>query len=204
MSARRRVVCVAGTVLIHLSLLGASWVSGAQTIEYNGTATVTYAVSNIFGAPQGTYQYRGPVKINIDPSPDNNPFALRITTLTVPQKDGQFSVWSNGSITTNAGPLPLHYWDLKYEGTKLTGVLKNNHGDKGAANVNALWAPKHMGLNEGDWLSGQVFILQPNTVLSGTVSQQDVRLRIEAGSQIFTRPFTADIVATRSQPQPQQ
>jgi hypothetical protein len=170
-----------------------------QTRVYRGNSTVTYSVFNILGQYVGDYQYTGPVVVQIDPSPDNNPISLGAFNTTDPRGDGQFSILSNGVINTNSGPLSLHYWDLQLNGANLTGTLVNNFGDLSAANVNAFFAPSQLGLSNSDWASAQVFILQAGTTLSGTVTEQEVRLRIQASNQIFSRPFVADIVASRSQ-----
>jgi hypothetical protein len=167
---------------------------------YEGSATTSIDVSDLFGNFVGTSKTKLDTRITIGDvarqgtDAETNPFNLVITTLGGQKRqEGAIELYSAAPFSIRGG-FVAQYWTLQLKGDRLTGTLTNSF--------------------TADDLSGNLFISRQQTSsgtyqlatydvaqgsqLSGTITDQEIRLRIDGNSTDFTRPFTTEIVVERS------
>ena len=186
--------------------------------NYRGNATVTIQYCDIDAAGVVTCPtrktFRRPLVIIIEPrmacSPiatsasevkENNPFHLSISTDIEPDNplDGDLGIISAYThLSMERECLLMQYWTFTQKGNRINGRLSDAHGDLSYAQ-NILWAWTEIASGYGDEGYEMVmpYPIGTGTTLSGTVSQQQVRLRIKGSTVNTLHPFVADITATR-------
>ncbi len=124
------------------------------------------------------------------------PFHLSVYTDQDPAdpQDGEFWLYSSGITRAMwSGCTMLQYWDLKLKDNLLIGNLTDTHAAEGVV-PNRLWATVLMpGGTEMVW----PYPFAKGASLSGSISNKEVKLRIEGGSTDFTRLFKIDLTARR-------
>ena len=174
-----------------------------ETRQYLGSATTQAQIVDRFGK---TYQrhYKKEILITISPpieaevvrTVENNPFNLDIgpsSPLRV-NDEGQFNILSasvhySGSATQEEFE---QYWELQTNGTSISGELVSS------ANLDDLSA-NHINLvrDIGGLFFPSRYIMSRGTFFTGTMTEEEISIRIEGNSTEGDHPFVSDIVANR-------
>lgn len=133
--------------------------------------------------------------------PERNPFNLVLgqTTVAGTTATGSLSVVSAARFRFSAiRSLVLQYWNLALNGTALTGTLVQDHREEGAAfNLLAAWQEVVPCQPQFGSYVNQLAIAEGAT-LTGTVTPQQIQLRISGATIDTFHRFAAEITATRS------
>jgi hypothetical protein len=182
--------------------------------DFSGTLTTTVRYRSVCsGQVIADQTSRIPSRITISPAlapnpadlpadvPERNPFNLILgqTTVAGTTAAGSLSAVSAARFRfSSVRSLILQYWNLAFDGTNLSGTLVQDHREEGAAfNLLAAWrelAPCQPQL--GSYVD-QLAVAEGAT-LTGTVTPQQVQLRISGRTIDTFHEFVADIAATRS------
>lgn len=184
------------------------------TGTYTGTLTTTVRYLSVCtGQPLGDQTTQIPSKITIGPplrpnpndlqapGQENNPINLVLgqTNVAGSTAPGSISLASAARFRfTPINSLILPYWTLTLNGTALTGTLTEDNREQAAA-FNLLAAHQELvacNPNFGTYVN-QLDIAEGAT-LTGTVTPQQVQLRIAGRTFAGFHHFVAEITATRS------
>ena len=200
-------ICLGIVVLFLLVSHGLLPVS-AEGWEYAGVATVKIdywyydGYGNLAYLETNTYQKNVNIYVRspatCESFAETNPFNLMITTegdLYNPL-DGEFLLYSGDSFinpTLFEGCVLLQYWTFTINGNYIYGTLTNTHEAEGMV-LNSLWAGKEIypGFNLV-W----PYIIEAGSTIQGTIDEYEAHITIQGNSKCLTRPFLAEIAATR-------
>lgn len=111
--------------------------------------------------------------------------------------EGSLLIESTGIAVTSQGPLTLHYWDILFDGTNVTGRLVEDHVEEAAAgnllSSSAQLVPCRPELGTFPNMDA----IAEGAELGGTVSEDEVHLYLVGNITTGLRPFAAEIVADR-------
>lgn len=127
---------------------------------------------------------------------ESNPFSLSINS-----SPAEIAANVEGAISVNSalpfsfrGGFLLQYWNLQYSGNQLTGTLVNR--DSGTALTTNLF---NSTMNLGLGLTTPFpYAMDVGTTIEGTLTSNELRVRIQGFDSGRTRVFVSDVVAQRT------
>jgi len=123
---------------------------------------------------------------------EDNPFSLSISSpASAITQSGEFSIFSALPFDFRGGYL-LQYWKLQYEGNQIFGKLVNT-GVAEALAINSFNATQ----NFGSFSTPFPYTMGTDTLLQGTITSNEIRVRIQGFDTSKTRFFLSDVVAQR-------
>ena len=178
--------------------------------QYRGNATVTVTQDSGFGSPAQQQTFTSQVRVLVDhPSQyrgvvEDNPFNLSIQPAVAedsasgfpPRANGQFTLLTAHMAKDSAGKTSAmrQCWKLEAQGNAVSGVLLDNHHV--TEEINTLNVPTEVATGVlWPWPA----LMGNGTRISGTVDENEVRLRIEghATARRNSHPFTIEVSAAR-------
>ncbi|MBI5106673.1 MAG: hypothetical protein HZB46_17110 [Solirubrobacterales bacterium] len=166
---------------------------------YQGTLDLDVHYFTICGQDLGTLESKYPAKLSLAPPSgrETNPFNLVLDRGTGTGTGGHDGVELLSAMRiTNTGGV-LQYWDLRLDGTSLSGELVDEHRAEASA-ANLLYSPKD--LIECQLQFGMLpfaWAIKKGTTLAGTVTETSAQVTITGNVVGDIRPFTATLTATR-------
>lgn len=160
---------------------------------YQGSATLTVELVNVYGQPLGQQTYTTTVAVQVA-SPDprgTNPFELLVQSVPVVNAPGEVSLWSS----LPAEGVLFQYWSYQFnpaDGT-FAGALTNNHVAEAIA-LNLLTIPVEIAPN----LSLPYTLAMANgTQMSGYVDASQIQLQVLGNTTDQAHPFALVVRAMR-------
>lgn len=95
-------------------------------------------------------------------------------------------------------PLVLQYFALAFDGTAFSGTLVEDHREESAAANLLSHAVELVACRPSLGVFNNQSAIAEGARISGTITDQAVRLHVEGNTTETTRPFVADIAAVRS------
>ena len=129
---------------------------------------------------------------------EDNPINLVLGQTAGPNDPGAIQLASAVRFAGTSPSQILQYWRLGLSGQALTGTLANGHRQEGAA-ANLLAAGAELVPCQprfGTYLTQ--FAIDDGASLRGTLTASGARLRIVGDVVDRTRPFSAELVASRT------
>jgi Bacterial pre-peptidase C-terminal domain len=186
----------------YLMQFSASLEAGNQNLwgNYNGVATTTIEVSNLFGNYVGTTRHQVSTTVTIDRVKqargvnESNPFNLVIAPSPgARNQEGAVELYSAVPFNIQNGFL-AQYWTFQLSGNRLSGALTNTYVNQ---SLDANFFNSRREVSQGFW-NYQSYDVAAGTRIGGTVTANEIRLRISGNSTDGSRPFVSDIVVRRS------
>jgi hypothetical protein len=126
---------------------------------------------------------------------ESNPFNFFVSsspTEIAQNVEGAISIHSAIPFTFRGGFL-VQYWQLQYQGNQISGTLTNPNTTIAAA-TNLFNSTRDLGLG---LTIPFPYVMDTSTTLQGTLTANELRIRIQGLDTGRTRAFVADIVAQR-------
>ncbi|MBD2464594.1 PPC domain-containing protein [Oscillatoria sp. FACHB-1407] len=168
--------------------------------NYTGVATSTIEVSNLFGQYVGTTQTQISTTVTIGRikqaggANESNPFNLTITPSPGSRNvEGAIELYSAVPYNIQGGFL-AQYWTFQLSGNRLSGSLTNTYASQ---SLDANFFNSRREVSQGFW-NYWSYDVAAGTRIGGTVTANEIRLRISGNSTDGSRPFVTDIVVRRS------
>lgn len=170
--------------------------------NYTGVATTTIEVSDIFGDYVGTTRTQVSTTVTIGRvkqaggSTESNPFNLFIGPSPGSRNlEGAIELYSAVPFNLQStGDFLAQYWTFQLNGNRLSGSLTNTYVTQ-SLDVNFFNSRREV--SEGFW-NYWSYDIAAGTRIGGTVTEDEIRLRISGNSTDGSRPFISDIVVRRS------
>jgi hypothetical protein len=123
---------------------------------------------------------------------EDNPFNLSISSPAAAiTQSGEFSMFSALPFNFQGGYL-LQYWKLQYEGNQIIGKLVNTGVAESLA-INSFNATQ----NFGSFSTPFPYTMGTDTILQGTITSNEIRVRIQGFDTGKTRFFSSEVIAQR-------
>jgi len=167
--------------------------SAQDSVIYQGTATLTVGLVDVYGQFLGQQSYTTNVQASVraaDPR-GSNPFELVVQSVPLVNAPGEVGLWSS----LPAEGVLFQYWTYQYDldsGT-LVGSLTNNHVAEAIA-LNLLTIPVEIAPN----LSMPYTLAMANgTQMNGHLDDNQIQLQVSGNTTDQAHPFELAITANR-------
>jgi hypothetical protein len=182
------------SLIVVCAMNTASPVSAQDYLIYQGTATLTVGLVDVYGQFLGQQSYTTNVEAYVKAAEPrgSNPFELVVQSVPLVNAPGEVSLWSSA---TTAPDVLFQYWTYQYDpasGT-LVGSLTNNHVAEAIA-LNLLTIPVEIAPH----LSMPSTLAMANgTQMNGHLDDNQLQLQVLGNTTDQAHPFELAITANR-------
>jgi hypothetical protein len=177
-------------IVIYATLLASP--ANAQ-IRYQGTATLTVELVNLFGQPIGRQTYTTNVDMQVGPRDPRgtNPFEFVVQSNPLVNAAGEVSLWSS----LPAEGVLFQYWTYRYDPVSrtITGSLTDNHVAEAIA-LNLLTIPVEIAPHI--WLPFTLAMAN-GTQMTGNGDVNQIQIEVVGNTTDQAHPFVLVVRANR-------